>query len=154
PWIESHMRSHVSNFAEFFVLFLVHLHSALGQEWPNSFRGFANGRPGLLTGVGDSNFRYYYQLVAVDLLLIHHGFRQCEAFRWEDSMDGLQDAIEAFQRSSGLAADAQQLSASFWQQLVVPVKPGDSTAAALALRWLLRSTSKASRPPLWDDVEV
>ncbi|CAJ1330448.1 unnamed protein product [Effrenium voratum] len=69
-------------------------------------------------------------------------------------MDGLQDAIEAFQRSSGLAADAQQLSASFWQQLVVPVKPGDSTAAALALRWLLRSTSKASRPPLWDDVEV
>ena len=68
--------------------------------------------------------------------------------------------FEAFQKNRSLPLDPFGLSGRFWEELVVPVKPGsgnsptedigwfpvrqgDSNAAVLALRWLLESTSQA-----------
>ena len=70
---------------------------------------------------------------------------------------------EAFQRNRSLPSDPLGLNGPFWEELVVPVKPGlaalpgaaeptaqplnfpqgDESAAVLALRWMLQSTSQA-----------
>ncbi|CAE7746506.1 unnamed protein product [Symbiodinium sp. CCMP2592] len=106
----------------------------------------------------DSDFRHYYHLAALELLLVHHGFRPCETtLSSQQDMHQLEktiSAVEAFQRNRSLPSDPLGLNGPFWEELVVPVKPGDESAAVLALRWLVQSTSQVSRPPLWDTMEV
>jgi hypothetical protein len=102
----------------------------------------------------DRDFRYYYRVVALELLLVHHGYRRCEKTSVDPgSLDVLIDALQAFQRDRNLPTDTS-LDAAFWNELVVPVKLGDHNSAVLALQWLLTSTSEAARPPMWDAASV
>eukprot|EP00930_Biecheleria_cincta_P054884 TRINITY_DN41272_c0_g1_i1.p1 TRINITY_DN41272_c0_g1~~TRINITY_DN41272_c0_g1_i1.p1 ORF type:complete len:1998 (-),score=388.66 TRINITY_DN41272_c0_g1_i1:390-6383(-) len=127
--------------------------------WPNPISGFTrNDKPGVLPrwDVFGKDFRHYRHLVAVELLLIHHGFGRCESAGWDDpaQLQRIRAAAEEFQIQSGHQSAALRLNGSFWESLVVPVKPGDKNAAVLALRWLAESTSQATRPPTWDAIQI
>eukprot|EP00439_Symbiodinium_sp_Y106_P063755 s3308_g9.t3 len=148
------------------VLVLSNFHFATGalsrsDLWPNPLYGFTNNnRLGSTPkrDAVDSDFRHYYHLAALELLLVHHGFRPCETtLSSQQDMHQLEktiSAVEAFQRNRSLPSDPLGLNGPFWEEVVVPVKPGDESAAVLALRWMLQSTSQVSRPPLWDTMEV
>ncbi|CAE7209801.1 unnamed protein product [Symbiodinium sp. CCMP2456] len=146
------------------VLVLSNFHFATGAVsdlWPNPLYGFTNNnRLGSTPkrDAVDSDFRHYYQLAALELLLVHHGFRPCETtLSSQQDMRQLEktiSAVEAFQSNRSLPSNPLGLNGPFWEELVVPVKPGDESAAVLALHWLVQSTSQVSRPPLWDTMEV
>jgi len=125
--------------------------------WPNVVEQYTHDdSEGLLpeTQAVDRDYRHYYQLVAAELLLVHHGFLECEARGYTTRVDKTKKAIEDFQRNLGLPPDAFGLETLFWSALVVSVYPGDENSAVLALKWLVDSRHEPSRSPSWDAIQV
>jgi hypothetical protein len=106
-------------------------------SWPNAFDEFEHGGwSGVLELRREAvhrDFRIYYRVVVLELLLVHHGMRACESSRGDDQYDlaKTRRAIEAFQRAEGMPVDSLKIGADFWQSLQVPVQPGQTSSAVL-----------------------
>lgn len=127
----------------------------LASEWPNPVKGFTRGKAAGVVGAdsasqADHDFSHYYRVEALDLLLIARGWRQCAPHNVEDT----EHAVAAAQRNASVAVDPQDLSPAFWESITVPIRPGQSSAAVLALKWLLNAADEPSRPPLWNSRAV
>eukprot|EP00403_Amphidinium_massartii_P001557 CAMPEP_0178376128 /NCGR_PEP_ID=MMETSP0689_2-20121128/3243_1 /TAXON_ID=160604 /ORGANISM="Amphidinium massartii, Strain CS-259" /LENGTH=362 /DNA_ID=CAMNT_0019996141 /DNA_START=105 /DNA_END=1189 /DNA_ORIENTATION=- len=128
------------------------------DAWPNLVQKFTHeDSEGFLPGkqAVDHDFRQYYRVVALELLLMHHGYLPCEAKGFDQrDFDKTITAIEDFQRDRDLPVNAFSLDDSFWSSVAVPVTLGDENEAVLALQWLVEAVSEPTRPPTWDAVQV